>query len=165
MNVRRREMLSAAHWLMQVFVLPLLCGFVAACLRIAARGRGYCFAFCRLVAAFAARPCDAGAGCSDLVAASGGQGGIGGLRVPPTPSLDSRVPLCTAAAPLRGWRRRSDAFLRGALPLGQGFGCCFALFAVRRRGGYGCGALPFSSAVGGVAYEMRLFLRGSARGH
>ena len=106
MNVRRREMLSAAHWLMQVFVLPLLCGFVAACLRIAARGRRYCFAFCRLVAAFAARPCDAGAGCSDLVAASGGQGGIGGLRVPPTPSLYSLL------TPL--YRRRSAEGLEAA---------------------------------------------------
>ena len=41
------------------------------------------------------------------------------MRVPATPSLDSRVPLCTAAAPLWGWRRRSAAFWRGALPLGQ----------------------------------------------
>ena len=149
----------------------------------------------------AAHPC-AAFGCgSSRVAASGGQGGLGGLRVPPRPSLDSPLPLetpplrygvggggalrsgvalclvakgwcgawrssaalwasrrilaphlaaiaavwqppaakegygdfefpllppwilflplCTAAAPLRGWRRRGAAFLRGALPQGQ----------------------------------------------
>ena len=46
-------------------------------------------------------------GCgSSLVAASGGQGGIGGLRVPPTPSLDSLL------TPL--YRRRSARGLEAA---------------------------------------------------
>ena len=51
-------------------------------------------------------PC-AAFGCgSSLVAASGGQGGIGGLRVPPTPSLDSLL------TPL--YRRRSAEGLEAA---------------------------------------------------
>ena len=91
----------------------------------------WCFAFFRCLAGFGRLPCAAFACGSSRVAASGGQGGIGGLRVPPTPSLDSRVPLCTAAAPLRGGRRQGDAFLRGALPLGQGVGRYFAA-ALRR---------------------------------
>ena len=62
-------------------------------------GNGCCSAFCRCVAAFAARSC-AAVGCgSSLVAASGGQGGPGGLRFPPRPSLDSPLPLETP--PLR----------------------------------------------------------------
>ena len=48
---------------------------------------------------FAAHPC-AAVGCgSSRVAASGGQGGPGGLRFPPRPSLDSPLPLETP--PLR----------------------------------------------------------------
>ena len=91
-------------------------------------------------------------GCgSSLVAASGGQGGIGGLRVPPTPSLDSLLtPLYRRrsargleAAERRGLTRRAGvgaqgldvmicglsvlcgfwgALLRGALALGHGEG-------------------------------------------
>ena len=45
------------------------------------------------------RSCAAFGCVSSLVAASGGQGGIGGLRVPPRPSLDSPLPLETP--PLR----------------------------------------------------------------
>ena len=51
-------------------------------------------------------PCAAVAGGSHRVAASGGQGGIGGLRVPPTPSLDSLL------TPL--YRRRSAMGLEAA---------------------------------------------------
>ena len=51
-------------------------------------------------------PCAAVAGGSHRVAASGGQGGPGGLRVPPTPSLDSLL------APL--YRRRSAMGLEAA---------------------------------------------------
>ena len=93
-------------------------------------------------------PCAADSCGSSLVAASGGQGGIGGLRVPPTPSLDSRVPLCTAAAPLGGWRRQGGAFWRGALPQGQGMGCCseffrcFATFVAASLRRYGPNKLP-----------------------
>ena len=57
------------------------------------------FAFYRCIAAFAARSCAAGACWRSLVAASGGQGGPGGLRFPPRPSLDSPLPLETP--PLR----------------------------------------------------------------
>ena len=57
------------------------------------------FAFYRCIAAFAARSCAAGACWRSLVAAFGGQGGPGGLRFPPRPSLDSPLPLETP--PLR----------------------------------------------------------------
>ena len=50
--------------------------------------------------------CAAGACWRSLVAASGGQGGIGGLRVPPTPSLDSLL------TPL--YRRRSAMGMEAA---------------------------------------------------
>ena len=63
------------------------------------KGCGCCFAFLRCFAGFAALPC-AAYGCgSSLVAASGGQGGPGGLRFPPRPSLDSPLPFETP--PLR----------------------------------------------------------------
>ena len=80
-----------------------------AALCLVAKGEGCCFAFYHCFAAFAARPC-AAFGCgSSHVAASGGQGGIGGLRVPPTPSLDSLL------TPL--YRRRSAEGMEAA---GQG---------------------------------------------
>ena len=84
------------------------------------------------------RSCAAVAGGSSRVAASGGQGGIGGLRVPPTPSLDSLL------TPL--YRRRSamglEAARRGVLTqrsaLLQMGGCgalrsCVALRVLGRR--------------------------------
>ena len=67
---------------------------------------GWCSAFCRCFAVLWQRSC-AALGCgSSRVAASGGQGGIGGLRVPPTPSLDSLL------TPL--YRRRSAEGLEAA---------------------------------------------------
>ena len=45
--------------------------------------------------------------------------GEGDCEFPLLPPWILFSPLCTAAAPLGGWRRRSGAFLRGALPLGQ----------------------------------------------
>ena len=63
-------------------------------------------AFLCCLAGCGARSC-AAFGCgSSRVAASGGQGGIGGLRVPPTPSLDSLL------TPL--YRRRSARGLEAA---------------------------------------------------
>ena len=60
---------------------------------------GWGFTFCCCVADARRRSC-AAYGCdSSLVAASGGQGGPGGLRFPPRPSLDSPLPLKTP--PLR----------------------------------------------------------------
>ena len=55
------------------------------------------FAFYRCIAAFAARSCAAGACWRSLVAASGGQGGIGGLRFPAPHCAHSR-PVFRAAA-------------------------------------------------------------------
>ena len=68
------------------------------------------FAFCRCFAGFGRRSC-AAYGCdSSPVAASGGQGGIGGLRVPPTPSLDSLLTPLYRRRSARGRRRQSAAF-------------------------------------------------------
>ena len=73
----------------------------------------------------------AAVGCgSSRVAASGGQGGIGGLRVPPTPSLDSLLTPLYRRRSARGMEaagrgvlaRRSAA---GAREVGE---CCFAFF-------------------------------------
>ena len=77
------------------------------------------FAFFRCSLAFAAHPCAADTCWRSLVAASGGQGGIGGLRVPPTPSLDSLLTPLYRRRSAGGWRPRSAAFWRGALPLLQ----------------------------------------------
>ena len=54
--------------------------------------------------------------------------GQGDCEFPLLPPWILFSPLCTAAAPLRGWRRRSSAFLRGALPCCKGFVCRFAFF-------------------------------------
>ena len=81
----------------------------------------------RCVEGFAARSC-AAVGCgSSLVAASGGQGGIGGLRVPPTPSLDSLL------TPL--YRRRSAEGLEaaGAGRYAAGAGAIGSFAADKRR--------------------------------
>ena len=89
-------------------------------------------------------PC-AAFGCgSSRVAASGGQGGIGGLRVPPTPSLDSLL------TPL--YRRRSaeglDAAGRGVIARRSAVGArgwCVGLRSIvalrlsRRRSAVGAG--------------------------
>ena len=94
------------------------------------RGKWFvcCFAFSRCLAGFAAHPC-AACGCgSSLVAASGGQGGIGGLRVPPTPSLDSLL------TPL--YRRRSAMGMEAA-------GRC----VLTRRAGVGALSMRGCSAV------------------
>ena len=96
-----------------------------------------CSAFCRCFAVFGARPCAAGACWRSLVAASGGQGGIGGLRVPPTPSLDSlltplyrrRSAMGLEAAERRVLARRSAAGARG--------GCAALRLAVDIRQGGG----------------------------
>ena len=88
------------------------------------RGKGCacCFAFCSCLAVCVARSCAAVAGGSHRVAASGGQGGIGGLRVPPTPSLDSLLTPLYRRRSAGGGRRRGAAFWSGALPQGQGCG-------------------------------------------
>ena len=70
------------------------------------QGYGCCSAFCRCLASFAAHSCAAVTCWRNHVAASGGQGGIGGWRVPPTPSLDSLL------TPL--YRRRSAEGLEAA---------------------------------------------------
>ena len=124
-----------------ICVISLHCGFrggvLAQCSAVVANGGHVALRSASVLRLSRRRSCAAVTCWRYRVAASGGQGGIGGLRVPPTPSLDSRVPLCTAAAPLRGWRRRSGAFLRGALPQGQGtweaFGWCIVLLRLRCR--------------------------------
>ena len=112
------------------------------------------FAFYRCIAAFAARSCAAGACWRSLVAASGGQGGPGGLRFPPRPSLDSPLPLETP--PLRygvggGGALRSYAALRlVAKGLGAAFRSFVALRLSRRRScaAYGCGSSRVAASGG-----------------
>ena len=72
------------------------------CFAVGARWGGCCSA----LAALGRLSCAAYGCVSSRVAASGGQGGIGGLRVPPTPSLDSLL------TPL--YRRRSAEGLEAA---------------------------------------------------
>ena len=117
-----------------------------AALCLVAKGEGCCSAFFCFVAVIAAHPC-AAFGCgSSRVAASGGQGGIGGLRVPPTPSLDSLL------TPL--YRRRSAVGMEAAgrrvlarrsAVVAKGCACCSAFF--RRR------------AVIAAAFLRRFWLR------
>ena len=121
-------------------------------------GEGCCFACCRYIAAYAARSCAAVTGGSHRVAASGGQGGLGGLRFPPRPSLDSPLPLETP--PLRwgdggGGAVRSNAAL---CLVAMGEGCCFACgrciaaFAAHPCAAYGCGSshVAASGGQGGI---------------
>ena len=112
------------------------------------------FAFCRCFAAFGVRPC-AAFGCgSSRVAASGGQGGPGGLRFPPRPSLDSPLPRETP--PLRGGvggggAARSYAAL---CLVANGYVCCSAFFrcpagcVVRPCAAFGCGSSRVAASGG-----------------
>ena len=108
-----------------ICVLLLRCGFCGAflrrlylkalpcgCLRRPRRDRGIAISGSALCACAPSVPC----GCTAAALQSR-------CARPTRPSLDSRVPLCTAAAPLMGWMRRSGALLRGALPQGQGVVC------------------------------------------
>ena len=87
-----------------------------------------CFEFLCFRVAFAARSCAACTGCSSHVAASGGQGGPGGLRVPPTPSLDSLLTPLYRRRSAGGWRRRGAAFFCSAPPWCKGRVCCSAFY-------------------------------------
>ena len=80
--------------------------FVPMLLCLWGKGVGVLLCVLSFLAALGRLSCAAVAGGIHRVAASGGQGGIGGLRVPPTPSLDSLL------TPL--YRRRSAVGLEAA---------------------------------------------------
>ena len=99
------------------------------------------------------RSCAAVAGRSHRVAASGGQGGPGGLRFPPRPSLDSPLPLETP--PLRYGDGGGGALRSGAALclVAKGWGCsaffrCLAGCVVRSCAALGCGSSHVAASGG-----------------
>ena len=145
-NMQMAARSGAAHCRWGKGVGVLLCVLLLPC--------GFRGAFLRRFAVFAAHPCAAFGCVSSRVAASGGQGGPGGLRFPPRPSLDSPLPLETP--PLRcgvgggGARRSSAALCRW----GKGHMCCSAFcrcvvaFAARSCAAFGCGSSLVAASGG-----------------